>query len=375
MRIVLTQGATIKGRSEGAHRRLTQIAQILAKENQVETILLSAKSGREDGKIFIKEWQRWPLLFRVVYRLLAQILIVAKGRYDIVYSLSDWLGFPFYYLMKPFLRHKIIFEVGGIQSSDAPKSIHGGPLFVLVVKFLERFVIGRADALIVETPFLQRYCSRFGRSGDLIPQFIDVSRFSPSPEARKRVRARYSIGEGLKLVGAVGPFDWVYNRHCLDFVHQNINSFDPRIRFLVIGRCHRQVDHSRIIYTGEIEPFEEYMAHVQALDALLVAVNIPFTGTPGKVIEAMSCAVPVFATPQGGIGTFDALEPGKDAMVFEEGELVDKVNQLLFDEAGLEQIARRAREKVVQHYSLSASEDRIRAIINRLAPRKATSSP
>ena len=57
------------------------------------------------------------------------------------------------------------------------------------------------------------------------------------------------------------------------------------------------------------------------------------------------------------------VESNKDILVFEENELLNKVNELIFDDTLMLQIGRNARNVVEQYYSRKANEEKLKEII------------
>lgn len=91
---------------------------------------------------------------------------------------------------------------------------------------------------------------------------------------------------------------------------------------------------------------------------MLIAEGIATFGPLNKIIEAMSCSVPVFTTPKGAVGLY-GVEPNKHILVFEEAELVDKVNDLVFHGERMREIGRNARSVVEEYYSKKVNEEKL----------------
>ena len=116
---------------------------------------------------------------------------------------------------------------------------------------------------------------------------------------------------------------------------------------MVIGDCDYRIENERIIYAGHVE---DYVEHLACLDCVLVPSRIATTGPLNKILEPMSLGLPVFTTPAGVVG-LDYVNPGKDILVFEEKDLVNKIHDLIFDEELIEEMGRNARHTVEVYYS------------------------
>ena len=66
------------------------------------------------------------------------------------------------------------------------------------------------------------------------------------------------------------------------------------------------------------------------MDAVLVPSKIPSFWPLNKILEPMACSLPVFTTPVGAVG-LDHVKHGESIFVYEESELVAKLNENLFD--------------------------------------------
>lgn len=284
-------------------------------------------------------------------------LILLRNRFDVVYCANDKFGFLSVYLVSKIRRFKTIFEAHAIYSKESEERKPTGAR----MKFdrsLERFVIRHADHIIALSPNTFGFYRSYNERIDLVPVFVDSDLYT-SKDRPKRADS--------KLVGLIGPFDTgARQRHYLDFLYIKIDSFDRRIRFLVIGRCEKRIEDNRITYTGYLDSINDYIFQLSHLDTVLIPEELATLGPLNKIIEPMSCSLPVFTTPQGMVGLY-WVEPGKDILVFEEEEMVDKVNKLIFDERLMEEIGRNARRVVEQYYSKKANEEKLVKILESLA--------
>jgi glycosyltransferase involved in cell wall biosynthesis len=182
-------------------------------------------------------------------------------------------------------------------------------------------------------------------------------------KSRRAEQFKESIFRGKKLVGVIGPFDIKWNESSLDFLEKNINQFDPRITFAIIGRCKRKKMIARTFYTGYLTDFNTFLSH---LDAVLVTSTLSTSGPLNKIIEPMACSLPVFTTPEGFVG-MDYAKAGKDIVVAKQIDMVRTVNSLIFNESLMTTIGRAARSTVQRYYSLDVNRERLFEITSSLS--------
>lgn len=283
------------------------------------------------------------------------IPLIMKNRFNCIYCAGDWFGFITYYLFSKIYRYKLIFEAHAIFSEEAKATRHSR-LFVKLSQTLEIFAIKHADYVIALSEDILRFYKKHSKNIDLIPLFIDENVFKKNKEGDK-----YKV----KTIGMIGPFYNTHNKGFLDFIYNNLDRFDNRINFVVIGRCDSKIKSNRIVYTGYLDSIQEYVNQVSRLDAVLVHRVYLITGPYTKVIESMSCSLPVFTTPKAMVGLEHA-KHGRDIFIFEENKLIDKINELIFDDELLEKIGRNARITVEKYYSKKVNTKKLIDIIESL---------
>ena len=297
-------------------------------------------------------------LIPIVLWNLRLALVLLRTRFHIVYLVNDWFGFLSAYLVSKVKGYDTIFEAHAIYSAESKELGHSG-LRLKLERALERFVVSHSDFVIALSQntfeFYQQFTSRIG----LVPVFVDTQLFTAGKRPERTER---------KLIGLIGPFDAgsVRQRSSLEFVYARIGEFDSRIDFVVIGRCDDRVENRRIRYAGYLDSLGDYVGELSRLDAVLLAEGAATFGPLNKIIEAMSCSVPVFTTPKGMVG-LSWVEPGRHILVFEEAELVDKVNELIFDAERMREIGRNARNVVEQYYSKKANAQKLISILHSMA--------
>jgi len=307
-------------------------------------------------------WTKSPLIKALSVTLwnLRLLFTLLRTRPAIVYCANDWFGFPGVYLASRILKCKIIYEAQSIYFEESKELGHSG-IGLRLRQALESFLIRHSHHIIALSQNTYEFYSAYNHNIDLIPVFVDDEIF------KKRI-SKPAIGD-TKLVGLIGPFDSAFNEYFLDYVDNNIERFDRRIRFLAIGRCGRMVRSDRIAYTGYLNSVADYIGHLSCLDAVLIPSRVATSGPLNKIIETMSCSLPVFTTPKGIVGLY-SIEPGRDILVFDEKDLVERVNELIFDDRFMADIGRNAREAIERYYSKSVNENKLMGILESVSNRE-----
>jgi len=280
-----------------------------------------------------------------------------KNRFDAIYCSQDWGGFLGIYLASRIRRYKVIYEAHGILSEEA-KEQGCCKIGVKLRHSWERFVVGHSDHIVALSPNILEFYRSYNSEIDLIPVFVDDALFIHSGHRGSETHS--------KSLGLIGPFDDVRQKSTLRFLYGNIGNFDDRLSFVVVGRCNERIEDKRIQYTGYLESVKDYVAQLSRLDAVLVPEGVATSGPLNKIIEPMSCSLPIFTTPKGIVGLY-WVESGKDILVFDEDILVDKVNELIFDDELMREVGKNARKAVEEHYSERVNEERLIRIVESVA--------
>lgn len=142
----------------------------------------------------------------------------------------------------------------------------------------------------------------------VISNGIDTERFRPDPGHRAEIRARFGLPEDSRVLLFVGH---EFDRKGLAPLVTALGRLDARHRLLVVGsdnpapyrRLAGPALSERIVFAGSQREIERFYA---AADAFVLPTSYETFSL--VCIEAMACAVPVLATPVGGIE--DYLEDG-----------------------------------------------------------------
>ncbi len=177
----------------------------------------------------------------------------------------------------------------------------------------------------------------------VIPNGIDVERFKPDQTARRTARARFGIPPDAQLLLFVGH---EFDRKGLAHIIGAMERLGPEYWLLVVGagdegRYKRMASQlrGRVVFAGEQRGLESIYP---AADAFVLPTAYETFSL--VCMEAMACAVPVFATRVGGIE--DYLVDGHNGFSIERdpNDVAAKLAQAFQDKEGLKQLAKGAYE-------------------------------
>lgn len=345
-------------KDHGATVRAKRVYEVLKRYFNVTLITWSSRKLDDSYRSILIKLPKKRLITKLPFWLSGISLALHRNRYDLIYSSNDWYGFIIYYFLSKIHSCPTVFEAHGILSEEYEEYSRsestikfGFRLGYYVRRMLECFVIKRSQLVIALSHDIFDFCVKYNPNTKLIPVFIDANHYRFNPEKRRKFRQRYGLSEN-KLIGVIGPFYSPYNKPSLKFVYENVDKFDNRISFVIIGPCPLKKEHKRLFYTGFVE---DYAGVLSSLDAVLVPCKIFTSGPLNKIIEAMSCSLPVFTTPKGQIG-LDYAENGKNIFVCDENELVEKVNVCIFDDNLMREVSANALKTVRKYYSKEVNE-------------------
>ena len=353
-------------KSDGTSVRAKSVFGVLQKKYDCTLIMRGQLNSKSDHVEVIRSSKLWNFQL---------IPVILKNQFDLVYCASDFWGFFTYFALAKLLNCKVILEAHGVLSLEREERyLEPSPVDKVRIKMLkwrEKFVVKHADCVIALSQDIYKVYSKFNKRIFIVQNFVNEKQFKPQKSSRDRI----SDDKERKNVGLIGPFIQKYDRnrnflvssYFLDFVYKNIDRFDSRINFIVIGQCDYKIANERINYTGYLSDFQDYVDQLALLDAVLVPSKFSSFGALTKVLEPMACAVPVFTTPVGLV-SFDHVTPGEDILVCDESELVAKVNEYLFDDELLHRVGENARRTVEKYYSKTVNRKKLIAVIDRVCP-------
>jgi mannosyltransferase len=236
--------------------------------------------------------------------------------------------------------------------------------------WLTNFLIARMDAVIATSEMAAQYILR---PATVIHHGIDVELYSPPADRRAAFAAT-----GLPGQYAIGTFGRVRRQKGSDLFVEAMCTLLPRypdFTAVVIGLV--TVDNrpfvdglkqriaaagltERILFLGEL-PIEEVPLWYQRITIYVFASRVEGFGL--TMLEAMAAGDAVVATRAGAAEM--VIADGDDGVLAPVGDaeaLAAALEPLMRDPERIEEIGRRAREKVVRLYSRDREADEISAV-------------
>ncbi|MBC8063739.1 MAG: glycosyltransferase [Chlorobia bacterium] len=211
-----------------------------------------------------------------------------------------------------------------------------------------------------------------GEGNVVIPNGFDTDLFKPSRLARETVRERLGIPSQAQVIGIVGRFHPIKDHTTFVEAAALVIKELPDSHFLFIGRG---LEKSNSEITSLIKQLElkdrcHLLGNQQNLHELYPAMDVHVSssvseGFPNVLGEAMSCGIPCVATDVGD----SALVIGDTGEIVAKSSPVDLgraiVNMLGGDEDLRRGKSERARNRVVERFSLGSVVSEYEAIFDR----------
>jgi glycosyltransferase involved in cell wall biosynthesis len=208
----------------------------------------------------------------------------------------------------------------------------------------------------------------------LVPNAIDLRRFSPSAALRDQSRIELGLPSSARVVAGVGRLNPQKNFSLfLDIAAQLAPRF-PDLHFLLAGDGpEEKMLREKAVALGIADrvTFSGYVADTRlvylAADVLLMPSR--YEGLPMTLLEAMAMGLPVVASQLDGIaevigdGREGFLVPSDDASLF-----VERTAALLQDAELSSRIAQNARAKIEASFSVERMTSAVEEIYDRFLP-------
>ena len=208
----------------------------------------------------------------------------------------------------------------------------------------------------------------------LVPNAIDLRRFSPAAPRRDQARVELGLPASARVVAGVGRLNPQKNFSLfLDIAAQLAPRF-PDLHFLLAGDGPEEKmlrENAAALGISDRVTFSGYVADTRlvylAADVLLMPSR--YEGLPMTLLEAMAMGLPVVASQLDGIaevigdGREGFLVPSDDASLF-----VERTAALLQDAELSSRIAQNARAKIEASFSVERMTSAVEEIYDRFLP-------
>ena len=208
----------------------------------------------------------------------------------------------------------------------------------------------------------------------LVPNAIDLQRFSPSAVRREEARVALGLPPSVRVIAGVGRLNPQKNFSLfLDIASQLTARFSD-LHFLLAGDGPEEKmlrEKAATLGLSDRVTFSGYVADTRqvylAADVLLMPSR--YEGLPMTLLEAMAMGLPVVASQLDGIaevigdGREGFLAPSDDASLF-----VERISALLQDASLSSRLAKNARAKIEASFSVERMTSAVESIYDRFLP-------
>lgn len=300
--------------------RIYNLARNLAATGNDVNVILPAEQRASEIVDGVKVHFLRGLTPRLILQVLSKVLSIARPTsmyfYDIAFVLdvcrliqdadvvqieqqsSGGLLVPF---IKTLLKKPILIDCHDVF--QALRIRHTNVFRRALETFLERLVSGNADVLLTVSSAEQRFLVSAGiksRKIEIIPNGVDTKLFVNSRDCTE-TRKKYGL-EGYRTVTFVGDLEYLPNREAIEVLSSTIA---PKVlqehkdtKFLVVGRRRDNIRLPGLLFTGFVDDVPDLLC---ASD-VAVAPIFHGSGTRLKILEYLSCGLPVVSTSVGAEG-------------------------------------------------------------------------
>ncbi len=319
------------------------------------------------------------MLFYISYMINAALagLLLARGRYDVIYATSPPLFVGGAALALSYLRRiPLLFEVRDLwpESAVALGEISSTRAAVLAGK-LEEMCYNRARRVVVVTEGIRRRLEErgFGAKLALIPNGANTELFRPDPEAGAVLRSELGLG-GRFLVIYAGIHGVAQGLETVLDAARVLQD-EPHIHFLFVGEGPKkgdllnQRDTLGLVNVTMLaeQPRDSMPAYMSAADVALVPLRRLelFRGAlPSKMFDAWACGCPVVLSIDGEARQVLERAEGGVFVEPEDPELMAQaLSQLKGDPGRLRQLGKNGRCFVEEHYSRERLAAQLEALL------------
>lgn len=335
-----------------------------------------------DGVRVVRLWTWQPnsgdpgFASRIAYYLIFPIhaalwLLAARNRFDAIVTSAPPLftGIPGY-VLKRTSRVKWILDIRDlwIDASISLGFLREGSLYERMSRTFEQMCLARADLVGVTTEELGRRISsryRVAAPMELMPNGVNTDLFRPTDGVKKR-RIIYAgnIGHAQDLDKVALAVKSMNGTHNLKFLI--VGDGDTRENLERLVETESLTDS--IVFTGTLPREEiprllsESLVGVAPLKRL---VNLEYAA-PTKAYEYMACGIPFVGCGSGEIAHL-AKESGAGVIAENTPEAIAAaLSALLDDPERMEEMGRRGREYVAEHYDRRSVALKLKQCIERM---------
>ncbi len=311
----------------------------------------------------------------------AQLLRHAR-RFDVILVLGAYLRTAPIVAAARVLGKPVVVKMTSLGTDDPSSSRR---------RRLGRVLLGalrRADAVVSVSKDMSEVYRRSGLPESKlfdIPNGVATGVFSPSrPEQKRVLRERLGLPADGEIVVFVGPVRYRKGIDTLFAAWPDVVRRRAKACLVLVGPVVEDAPDGlpavksllstaeNTLFRGKRDDVEDYL---RAAD--LFALPTRLEGSPNALLEAMACGL---ACAAGRVpGTEQLVENGRSGSLFEPGDaagLADAIVELFEDPVKRRDFGERARQRIVEKYSMDSVADAYAALYRRLIEtRRPSGSP
>jgi glycosyltransferase involved in cell wall biosynthesis len=227
-------------------------------------------------------------------------------------------------------------------------------------RWLRRVASTLVDACVAVTPALAALARRDRECAPallhVIPNGIDMARFAPQAEARRRIRASLGIPEKAWVVGTVGRLAPEKDQALL--VEAMAPLLDARRHLVIVGDGPERESLQKRVNATMRPGFVHLLGACSNVDEMLSAFDVfaltsKSEGLPLALLEAMATELPVVSSAVGGIP--DIIDHGITGFLFRSGgkrSLTKQLVHLFASQPAAREVGARGRLAIAQKHSV-----------------------
>lgn len=291
------------------------------------------------------------------FRRISDLFRVRK--YDLVY-IHLWVtpfGLPFFERLFAALSRKMIFDIDDLVYLKDLKS-RATP-FISKFKGAQKplYLMREADHVITCTPYLDNFVRQYNLNTTDISSTVDTNAYKEKED--------YSLKEDKLIIGWSGSLSTAKYLHLLDEVFKGLKNH-VSFKLLVLGDKNFNIDGVDVEaydWSKEVE-----LPTIRRFDIGLYPLpdeEWVYGKSSLKAIQYMAMGIPTVAT---AIGTnFRVIEDGESGFLVNTNEQwITCLTELAGDVTLRQRIGKKAREKVVAHFSIEANKSAYLNILHKL---------
>jgi len=238
---------------------------------------------------------------------------------------------------------------------------------------LDNLVLRGYDQVIAVSPQLVQHCRAHGVAAErlsYIPNAIDLAEYD-APRNRQARREEFGIGPNRIVIGVVGRLSVEKGVDRAIRTVARLRAKYPAIELHIVGDGPQRGALEALARKLKVDDAVRFwgwrdkpLAHYEVMDLLLLPSHTE--GLPNVVLEAMAMQVPVAATDVGGVR--DLLNWGACGVVLDSDELTwpNHIAPLVVSVDRRDELARRARQRVEQHYTFERRMAKVVAVYEKV---------